>query len=541
MGTLMRKLLDYGVPQFLFLALLFRAAHFLLFHFLWTHRYAVLGPVRIPMDGISFLFGALLMLVWIGVYLWYLADTIYYDNTRRDFKLDYIRYRRNWFEMLDYFRSADPNRMDIETLPFVQWEDVDGIPLAIADEDRLFYQPSTAEGNIAVIALPGAGKTSAICIPAAKRFNVSRGGGVFAIDIKGDLLNAVRGTRNVRVFSPADPENSLHYNPFACIPEMSDRDRRIFLKNMAYTIVKDDKGDNTQYFADGARDYFRSIAIYLITKNPFISFPEVVNAILHGNAIDWVNEIRASGIDPAKITLDRRYGENERNLAGCYSHLAGSLEGFYDFADVLDGKGDCIKFEDLSNGYDIYIEIPQGYGNVLAPIASMITQDFLSACYNRPDKTTPAGQKMPNILFLLDEFANLQMDYATVSTALSTLRSKKVTILMAYQSQGQLEKSFGQVGTRAIMDCVSTIGFISATDTLSRRYVSEIVGSRKVYKVTTSSGFKSSRTVSEDREPVIPPEDLGNLGDGILIYANGKYLKGRRTVVFPKDFSGRRR
>ena len=166
---------------------------------------------------------------------------------------------------------------------------------------------------------------------------------------------------------------------------MPDRDRRIFLRLMSHTIVEDDPGDNGQYFAEGARDYFRAIAIYMITKNPHVSFPEVVSAILHGNAIDWVKEIRSSGIDPAKITLDRRYGENERNLAGCYSHLAGSLEGFYDFADVLDGQGDCISFNDLSKGYDIYIEISQKYQTALAPIASMITQDFLSSCYGRPD------------------------------------------------------------------------------------------------------------------------------------------------------------
>lgn len=58
------------------------------------------------------------------------------------------------------------------------------------------------------------------------------------------------------------------------------------------------------------------------------------------------------------------------------------------------------------------------------------------------------------------------------------------------------------------------------------------IDSRKV--TTTSGGSKgSTRTVSEASEPVIPPENLGNLGDDILIYANGKYLKGRRTVVYP--------
>lgn len=535
MSSLIRKLELYGVFYFSALALIFGGTHFLLFHIVWDQTYVRLGFLRLPMNGISVLTGTLLFLVWLGWYLWYLANEVYYDKTRRDFKMDYIRYRRNWFEMLAYFRAADPNRLDIEALPITRWEDVDGIPLAVANEDRLFFQPSTAEGNIAVISIPGGGKTSSICIPAAKRFNASRGGGgVFALDIKGDLLNAVRGSRRVRIFAPADPEHSLHYNPFFGIPEMSDRDRRIFLKNMAYTIVEDDPGDNGQYFVEGARDYFRSIAIYLITKNPRISFPAVVNAILHGNAIDWVMEIRESGIDPAKITLDRRYGENEKNLAGCYSHLAGSLEGFYDFAEVLDGQGDCISFDDLSHGYDIYIEIPQGYQDVLAPVASMITQNFLSACYSRPDKTTPGGKEVCNILFLLDEFAKLRFDYRTIETALSTLRSKKVTILMAYQSQAQLQKAFGDVGARAIMDCISTVAFISATDNMSRRYMSEMIGSRNVYKVTTSSsGFRSSsRTISEAKEPVIPPENLGNLGDNILIYANGKYLKGRKTVVY---------
>lgn len=101
----------------------------------------------------------------------------------------------------------------------------------------------------------------------AARFNADRtdgGCGVFAISIKGDLLNFVKDKRkNIKVFTPDNAVGSCHYDPFSGLSEMSLIDKRTFAENMSQIICPDEDGENAAFFVEGARDYFCSILLYL--------------------------------------------------------------------------------------------------------------------------------------------------------------------------------------------------------------------------------------------------------------------------------------
>ena len=211
--------------------------------------------------------------------------------------------------------------------------------------------------------------------------------------------------------------------------------------------------------------------------------------------------------------------------------------------DLLDGGGgNCITAADLDSGQDIYIEIPQAKIKQLAPVTTLIVQNFLTAFMSRPDKSS--GKKLRPILFLLDEFPQLQFDFDSLNSALSTLRSKGVSLFLAMQSISQLQQRYGDAGFKTILDTCSIVSVMSAQEPSSREWFSKLCGERHIYKVSTSSGgttsgeSNASRTISEEWEPVFRPADFGSLRDrekgkdDVIIVYNGKYVRAEKTYCY---------
>ena len=475
--------------------------------------------------------------IWIAAALAIISKTYYSDKTGgRNLWLDMRDYHRTIFELIRVFSSADPYRMDKDELSVQSWKTAVGIILGHKGP-RLIYRPTWAyEGdgaNFALFALPGAGKTTCQIIPSALCF----GGSVLAIDIKGDILNATRQERRIKIFAPDDPDYSEHFNPLKGIANMRPSERKTFIEQIAMTLIPEEHGQDSKYFIDGARDLFTAISIYLISSNASITLPEIARNILTGNAIDWIEKIRDSDCIDAREYSDSYYGTNETNVSGCYNEAVKRIRPFAsgELAEILSDNGRCISTKTLDDGYDIYIEIPQHKIQVLAPVTTLIVQKFMTEFEKRKDRSS--GTTNQPVLFLLDEVAQLNLDGDTLSAALSTLRSKSVSIFLAMQSIGQLRKKYGEDCAREIIDTCAYISVMSAQDPESRAFFEKIFGTKRVLKTTSNEGYggsswwsgniqsgSSSRGAQEEREPVIRAEDFGNLNDKVAILANGKHI-----------------
>lgn len=464
-------------------------------------------------------------------YFKYLQKYIYNLKTNREYGKDHADYKRSWSELIEYFKDSDPYRIQPSTLPVQDWKNTEGIILGKVG-NRLVKRDSAAVGNLAVFGLPGCGKTTSQIITSALQF----AGSTLVIDIKGDVLNATKCKRNVKVFAPEDAKNSCHFNPFEGIATLSMTDRRIFIENIANIVIQDEGEDDGKFFVDGGRDYFCGIALYLLSENINTTFPEVTSALLLGNAFDWVRTVIDSDCQEAKEYLASYFGANEKNVAGCYAAACKACRPLNngDLATLLDGKGDCISMQTLEDGNDIYIEIPQDKIKAYAPITTIIVQNIMTGFQRRPDSSS--GKELRPILMILDEFPQLRFDFATLTMALSTLRSKKVTLFLAQQSIAQISKRYGEDGFREIMDTCAYISIMSAQDPKSREYFQKLIGQKKVLKIANSENNNDrgniSRTVQETTEFIYQPEDFGNLGDKVVICANGKYIEAEKTYWF---------
>ena len=151
-------------------------------------------------------------------------------------------------------------------------------------------------------------------------------------------------------------------------------------------------------------------------------------------------------------------------------------------------------------------------------------------------------------MFLLDEAVQLNLNFSILSKAMSTLRSKKVSLFLLMQSVAQLEGRYGEAHAREIMDLCAYISVFNAQDPKSREYFQRLVGRRKTFKRSDSisSGSNknatSSHSVSTVEEYIFEAADFGDLNiqnpktksvtSRVLVYASGKYILGETTPCY---------
>ena len=455
----------------------------------------------------------------------------YLKLTGRDFAKDHAKYKRSYTELVDYFKDADPHRLDLSGFPVKVWQTTHGFVFGM-DGKKLIYIPSNSESNIAVFGPPGSGKTAGFAIINAICFE----GSVIAIDVKGDIYNYVHKhtKRKIIRFCPDDPDalsKSCHFNPFRDLKKMSVTDRKLYIESMAIILIPDEGGSDGSYFTTRARKYFQGITHMLLHENPNISFPEVIHRILDGNAFDWVTDAIKGDCQEAKELLASFYGNNEKNVSGAYDNLCTALIPFSNpvLDELLSNKGKSISIKALESGYDIYLQIAQEHLDVYAPLFTLLIQSFSTAFTKRKDSST--GVKNRPILMLLDEFPALSFSYKMINSNLSTLRSKSIVTCMIQQNYAQLEYRYQPTGARSLIGNCNYQIILGSNETGSSEAFSRMFGKKKILKITNSENHSKDTStgysVSESEELIFHPEDFGDLPseNAMIIYFKGKYAK----------------
>ena len=499
-------------------------------------------PARAGAPGLALIF----WLIWIIVYFFLIRSIQYAARTGgRSYIADRTRYHLGYLELLAFWEKSNRYKIDESTLPVLDWRKADGIILGHIGS-RLIYRPTTSPGNAACFGLPGSGKTPSQIIPTALRFGGTSGktGSIFAIDIKGDIYHWTRKTRRIKIFDLRNPSKSLRFDLFSGLRKMPLEQRIEFIEQMAYIIIPDaNNASDGNYFTEGGRDMMCAVFLYCLYKDPSASFSSCVNYMLEINAFDFISGICSEKKCQEAIQYVASYvGSNERNVAGCWNksvrtlrqYVTGSLGQLLSYQ-----QGKMISPNDLECGYDCYIEVPEDKLQLYAPIITLICQQYMDAVSRRRDLTdyTNAEKKPPRILFLLDEFAQYSFRFEKIRQFLSTSRSKGASAFLCMQSVASLSKRYGDTGARELLDTIAYISIMSAQDTYSRRYFSDMIGEHAVLKTSSSAKSRwttSSHTISEQMEPIIKPADFGSLvtDDKVVIYANGKYLIAEKTKCY---------
>ncbi len=148
----------------------------------------------------------------------------------------------------------------------------------------------------------------------------------------------------------------------------------------------------------------------------------------------------------------------------------------------------------------------------------MITQ-LIRQLERRPEKYSSQGYDMRPFLLLLDEFPLLgRMD--VIQSAMTTLRSKNVTLYIVLQSIAQLDAVYGSDVRKILVDNCQYKAILNVTEPDTQEYLSRMIGTVPTAKVSVSRSFNPSMEqsvwgtqVHEIREPLIYPHEFSTNKD----------------------------
>jgi type IV secretion system protein VirD4 len=389
-------------------------------------------------------------------------------------------------------------------------------------QPRYFFKSEQTDGHILVCGGAGSGKSSSIAIPSILGWQSA----VFAIDIKGELSAATKSKPGQRkIFNPESLE-IWGFDPFYLLRESDNPAQEA--NEVAAAIIPEPANLKDPFWVKSAQNLLTGFILDYHQQG--YDFIETVQAIL-SKPVDWhVKYIFEVGDELTKCYMSQFVNLKMETLAGVFAELSNNLMLFATDKDVMAAlpKENNINPEDLEAGIDIFLSIPEDKLDQWKPLLTLIVNQFLKHFERRSEKTAKP------ILFLLDEFPRLGK-IEPIVTALTTLRSKKITICLIIQSLAQLDFLYGRERRRVILDNCAYKAILGASDAETQEYFSRLVGTKEATRQGQSISYTPERdeerghTVSQhiiDRR-IIQPHEFATLKDVVLLTPYGCFRAGK--------------
>ena len=387
-------------------------------------------------------------------------------------------------------------------------------------------KPEAEDGHIMVVGGAGSGKSSCIAIPSLLSWEAP----VFAIDIKGELFAYSNHSpkRKILVFNPLDTDpNALGYDPYYLLKHATDKVQES--QAIAHALIPLPPNTLDPFWIQSAQNLYVGAIPYFFSRN--FSFVETVTAILDTKITELLNEIYTGDAEHARRFVSGLLDMKPQVVSSILTVLSNHIMIFATNESVINclTKKINITPEDLEDGWDIYVHIPENLLKQWKGLLTLIVSQFLNHAEKRPDMTAKP------ILFLLDEFARLGKLEGVVD-GLATLRSKKITIAIILQSLAQLDLHYGKEARQVIADTCQYKAVLNVTDVESQEYFSKAVGTYDKIRVVKSqqydrfTSFKAGSAVTTltEEKPIIKPHEFATLEQIVLLTPHGAYKADKK-------------
>jgi type IV secretion system protein VirD4 len=388
---------------------------------------------------------------------------------------------------------------------------------------QYFTKSEDTDGHILIIGGAGSGKSSSIAIPSINAWQER----IFAIDIKGELSAATANKPSKRkIFNPMSLD-TYGFDPFYLLRESDNPAQDA--KEIALAIIQEPANAKDPFWVKSAQNLLTAFLLHYNYEGQ--SFVETVTQILANPVAQHVKYVyEETKSEAALLYISQFVSMDNKTLSGIFAEVSSHIMifGTDEHIKAALSKENNISPQDLEQGIDIFLSIPEDKLDQWKALFTLIVNQFLKHFERRPDNNACP------ILFLLDEFARLgKID--TISTALTTLRSKKITIALIIQSLAQLDYLYGRELRRVILDNCNYKAILGASDAETQEYFSRLVGTAE----TTQTGHSTSYAPNEDEERghtvsqhtaehrVMRPHEFGTLKDVVLLTPWGCFRAGK--------------
>ena len=396
-------------------------------------------------------------------------------------------------------------------------------------------KPCWRDGHVLIIGGSGTGKSSCIVMPTLEAWN----GTIFALDLKGELKARWEAIETGKY--PAKTLNLTRetgdfasYDPFNLLREGGQADLIQNVRELALSIIpaSRDMNDSDTFWVTAAQNILAGALLYYFSIGS--EFNEALLAVQSKSLKCLCKKIDDSGMAEAKLFFsqfnDVDDASDSRIMEGVSAQLKDATMLFATDPTVralLKPSDNMVTWEDLATN-NIFLYTDESRLNQFGRVTSLILIQLIRSLERRPEKNSADGKKLPPLLLILDEFPRLGRCDPVIE-ALSTLRSRGVTICITTQSLAYLDLIYGMSARKVIIDNCQYKAVLGIGDADEQQYFSELVGTVPVLSKSFSTNRDpetgqlsgSSLHVGENREQIIFPCDFNNLQDVVLLTPEG--------------------
>lgn len=417
-------------------------------------------------------------------------------------------------------------RIKLSGLRMARWGNAAGVVFGQLLGGMVIYSPSNEEGHIFVVGGSGSGKTSALLIPTLQQWP----GPFLAVDISGDISSNVH-PKNAISFAPCSPDTPC-YDVFAAIDEQAGnvqaQDEQ--LEKLSFLLMPDVPGasDASIFFTREGRKILTAALIAFYHTG--LDFPEICRKVVSSSYVDLFRAIQSTKNETAALYIQGFRGTSEQNTSGCKQSVDGVLKLFA----TNDNVRRCLRRPSVNEKAftprtlettSVFFVIPDTVLDVYGPLLQIITSQCLTYFSGRPIGATPT------ILFALDEFSSFtKMD---IIGALQKLRKRSIRIMVLVQSLADLDRVYGEIERKSMLTNFPYKVILGAGDSDTQEYLAKLIGHKKEKTVSTTRGrCADSFTEREERAWAVEPEELGRLGQFLILLHPAGYKKLKKCFYF---------
>ena len=299
-------------------------------------------------------------------------------------------------------------------------------------------------------------------------------------------------------------------------------------------IISTSKSDS--FFVNNAQDMFVGMLLYFYQQGE--NFIDSVNKILESEIKSLIGEIIKSS-EPSDLHykyLAKFDGKDAESVEDCMVELTTNLSVFGSKSDIKycfrDNPIKASPFTFKENK-SVFLAIPEHMLESYKAILRLCTVQTLKEMERRPDASGKEVKNKPMII-LIDEFARLgRME--GIFNALATLASKKISVILAFQSLAQCEVIYSKEETRVLMDNCRVKVICEVSDPQRAKAVQDWCGKYREKKETLSAGKNRHKTYTYEDKDIVQPNDLitlVNQEEVILIISGVGYLRPKKCYYF---------
>ena len=359
----------------------------------------------------------------------------------------------------------------------------------------------------------------------------------YAIDIKGELhiKSSYSHSPDIMVVNPTD-QTTAGWDVYYRLRDNPSDDLiiEVMQEVASALIISTSKSDS--FFVNNAQDMFVGMLLYFYQQGE--NFIDSVNKILESEIKSLIGEIIKSS-EPSDLHykyLAKFDGKDAESVEDCMVELTTNLSVFGSKSDIKycfrDNPIKASPFTFKENK-SVFLAIPEHMLESYKAILRLCTVQTLKEMERRPDASGKEVKNKPMII-LIDEFARLgRME--GIFNALATLASKKISVILAFQSLAQCEVIYSKEETRVLMDNCRVKVICEVSDPQSAKAVQDWCGKYREKKETLSAGKNRHKTYTYEDKDIVQPNDLitlVNQEEVILIISGVGYLRPKKCYYF---------